>query len=48
MTAIAALPLPPVDPGLAAWLAPVFVIMALTGVVVLIWQAVRYFRDNKE
>ncbi len=37
----------PVDDATAAWAAPVFVVMALAGLVVLIWQAVRYFRDNK-
>jgi hypothetical protein len=47
MTKHHALPLPPVDPALAPWLVPVFALMAVTGLVVLIWQAVRYFRDNK-
>lgn len=47
MTEHLALPLPPVDPALAPWLVPVFALMAVTGLVVLIWQAVRYFRDNK-
>lgn len=47
MTEHLALPLPPVDPALARWLVPVFALMAVTGLVVLIWQAVRYFRDNK-
>lgn len=38
----------PVDPATAAWAGPVFVIMALTGLVVLVWQAVRYFRDERD
>lgn len=37
----------PVDAATAAWAGPVFVVMALTGLVVLIWQAVRYFRDDR-
>lgn len=47
MTEHLALPLPPVDPALAAWAAPVFALMAVTGVIVLVWQAVKYFRDNR-
>lgn len=46
MTELYAFPVP-VDSATAAWAGPVFVLMALTGVVVLVWQAVRYFRDNK-
>ncbi len=46
MTEIIAFPIP-VDAATAMWAGPVFVVMALTGVVVLIWQAVRYFRDTK-
>jgi hypothetical protein len=46
MSAMHALPIP-VDAATAAWAGPVFVIMALTGLVVLVWQTVRYFRDNK-
>lgn len=42
-----ALPIP-IDAATAAWAGPVFVLMALTGVVVLIWQAVRYFRDHRD
>ncbi len=38
----------PVDAATAAWAVPVFALMALTGVVVLIWQTVRYFRDNRD
>lgn len=36
----------PVDAATAAWAGPVFIVMALAGLVVLIWQTVRYFRDN--
>jgi len=46
MTALHAFPVP-VDAATAAWAGPVFVVMALTGVVVLIWQAVKYFRENR-
>jgi len=46
MTEVIALPIP-VDAATAAWAGPVFVLMALTGLTVLIWQAVRYFRDDK-
>lgn len=46
MTELLAFPIP-VDAATAAWAGPVFIVMALTGVIVLIWQAVRYFRDNK-
>ncbi len=37
----------PVDAESAVWAGPVFVVMALTTVAVLIWQAVRYFRDTE-
>jgi len=37
----------PVDAETAVWAGPLFVAMALTGFVVLIWQAVRYFRDDR-
>lgn len=37
----------PTDPATAAWAAPVFALMALTTVAVLVWQAVRYFRDDR-
>lgn len=47
MTEHLALPLPPVDPALAPWLAPVFVLMAVAGLVVLIWQVARYFRGDR-
>ncbi|RZS59519.1 hypothetical protein EV141_0748 [Microcella putealis] len=38
----------PVDPATASWAIPVFALMALTTIVVLIWQTVRYFRDNRD
>lgn len=47
MTEVIALPIP-VDAATAAWAGPVFALMALTGLVVLIWQTVRYFRDNRD
>lgn len=47
MTPSYAFPIP-TDPAIAAWAGPVFLVMALTTVVVLIWQAVRYFRDERE
>jgi len=47
VTPIDALP-NPADPATAAWAVPVFALMALTTVVVLIWQTVRYFRDNRD
>lgn len=47
MTELQAFPIP-VDAATAAWAGPVFVVMALTGLVVLIWQTVRYFRDDRE
>jgi hypothetical protein len=47
MTEVIALPIP-VDAATAAWAGPVFVLMALTGLVVLIWQTVRYSRDNRD
>lgn len=46
MTELLAFPVP-VDAATAAWAGPVFAIMALTGLVVLIWQAVKYFRENR-
>lgn len=46
MTEVLALPIP-LDAGTATWAGPVFVVMALTGLAVLIWQAVRYFRDDR-
>lgn len=44
---IVALPIP-TDPGTAAAAGPIFGLMALTTVGVLIWQAVRYFRENRD
>lgn len=38
----------PVDAATAVWATPVFVLMALTGVAVLVWQTVRYFRNNRD
>jgi hypothetical protein len=46
MTPLTAFPVP-VDAATAAWAGPVFVVMALAGLAVLIWQAVRYFRDDR-
>lgn len=46
MIQLVAFPIP-VDAETATWAGPVFVVMALTGFVVLIWQTVRYFRDNR-
>lgn len=47
MTPTLAFPIP-TDPATAAWAAPVFALMALTTVAVLVWQAVRYFRDDRD
>ena len=47
MTIHPAFPIP-VDSATAAWATPVFVLMALTTVAVLIWQAVRFFRDSDD
>jgi len=38
----------PTDAATAAWAGPVFALMALTTVIVLIWQAVRYFRQDDD
>ncbi|MCY7411822.1 MAG: hypothetical protein LH471_02105, partial [Salinibacterium sp.] len=38
----------PVDAATAAWATPVFVLLALTGFAVLVWQTVRYFRNNRD
>lgn len=46
MTPLEAFPIP-ADPATAAWAIPVFALMALTTVAVLVWQTVRYFRDNR-
>jgi len=46
VTPLLAFPIP-TDPATAAWAAPVFGLMALTTVAVLVWQAVRYFRDDR-
>lgn len=45
MSDLGALPIP-TDAATAAWAGPVFALMALTVVVLLIWQAVRYFRSD--
>ena len=45
MSDLGALPIP-TDAATAAWAGPVFALMALTVVVLLIWQAVRYFRSE--
>ena len=36
----------PVDAALQPWLAPVFGLMALTAFTVVVWQAVRYLRND--
>lgn len=38
----------PTDAATAAWAGPVFALIALTTVIVLIWQAVRYFRQDDD
>jgi hypothetical protein len=38
----------PAPPGTPPWVNVLFALAAVTGVVVLIWQAVRYFRDNRD
>ncbi len=38
----------PVDGALQPWLAPVFGLMALTAFTVVIWQAVRYLRNDSD
>ena len=45
MDEIFAFPIP-VDSASSPWLTVVFALMALTGFVVLVMQAVRYFRSN--
>ena len=47
MSADVAFPIP-TDAATAAWAGPVFAVMALTIVALLIWQAVRYFRDEHD
>lgn len=47
MTETLALPIP-VDAATAAWAGPVFIVMAIAGFTVLVWQAVRYFRDHRD
>ena len=37
----------PAPPGTPPWINVLFGLAAVTVVVVLIWQAVRFFRDNK-
>lgn len=46
MAELVAFPVP-VDADTAVWAGPLFVAMALAGFVVLVWQAVRYFRDER-
>ncbi len=38
----------PAPAGTPAWVAVLFGIAAITGFVVLIWQAVRYFRNHRD
>ena len=45
MSATVAFPIP-TDAATSAWAGPVFALMALTTVILLIWQAVRYFRSD--
>ncbi len=47
MDEILAFPIP-VDGALAPWLAPVFGLMALTAFTVVVWQAVRYLRNDDD
>ncbi|WP_169077434.1 hypothetical protein [Microcella alkalica] len=47
MTRMLAFPIP-TDPGTAAAAGPLFVAMGLVTVGVLVWQAVRYFRDSRD
>lgn len=45
MSPLLAFPIP-TDAATAAWAGPVFALIAVSTVVILIWQAVRYFRDG--
>jgi hypothetical protein len=47
MTVLPLFPIP-APAGTPAWVAVLFGIAAITGFVVLIWQAVRYFRDHRD
>lgn len=47
MTALLAFPIP-TDPGTAAAAGPLLIAMGLATLGVLIWQAVRYFRDHRD
>lgn len=47
MTELLAFPIP-TDPATAAAATPLFIAMGLATVAVLVWQAVRYFRDHRD
>lgn len=38
----------PMDDATAVWAVPAFVVIALAGFAVLIFQTVRYFRNNRD
>lgn len=38
----------PVPPGTPSWIGVVFVVAGLAFLIVLIWQAVRYFRGHRD
>jgi hypothetical protein len=38
----------PVPPGTPSWIGLLFIAASATVFVVLIWQAVRYFRNNRD
>jgi len=47
VSALLAFPIP-TDPGTAASAGPLFLAMGAATVAVLVWQAVRYFRDSRD
>lgn len=47
MSSLLAFPIP-IDAQMGAWAIPVFGAMALTTVALIIWQAVRYFRNHRD
>ena len=47
MTRLLAFPIP-TDPGTASAAGPLFLAMGVATVAVLVWQAVRYFRDSRD
>jgi hypothetical protein len=38
----------PAPPGTPSWVNVLFLLAAVTGVVVVVWQAVRYFRNSDD